>query len=179
MEFTLRGRTYTTTAESVEEAMASVEPQGPAKYRVEVGGRSFPIKQVLATMTGLASIAFTTQDAYRVLARLGFAVTSDEEKPDKKLDFTALAELKELVSPYRQMVGAYQKQRDQQLQDMYALTVYVADAPQPHNSPFGKRIQGTVPLSKEAADFFKSQNWGRVPTPRTQWETVEEWENSN
>lgn len=74
MDFTLHGRPFTVTPEQVVETMAGVTPQSIARYRVQVGERWYPPKQVIAVVTELPPIAFTTQDAYRILERLGFAV---------------------------------------------------------------------------------------------------------
>jgi hypothetical protein len=38
----------------------------------------YPIRQVLAALTGLPSIAITSQDAYRVLERFGLTVDTEE-----------------------------------------------------------------------------------------------------
>lgn len=78
MDFILRGKHFTVTPEEVAQTMQGTVPQPIARYHVAVGGQSYPPKQVLAQVTGLPAIAFTTQDAYRILNRLGFAVQREE-----------------------------------------------------------------------------------------------------
>ncbi len=74
MDFTLRGKSFSLTYEQVVFAMRGVPAESINRYVVEVGDRIYPPKQVLARVTGLPPIAFTTQDAYRLLNRLGFSV---------------------------------------------------------------------------------------------------------
>lgn len=77
MDFTLRGKSFSLTDEKVIEAMHDVPAEKINRYVVKIGDRIYPPKQVLARVTGLPAIAFTTQDAYRVLERLGFSVVSN------------------------------------------------------------------------------------------------------
>ncbi|MCL5116955.1 MAG: hypothetical protein M1272_07380 [Firmicutes bacterium] len=79
MNFTLRGKSFSLTYEQVVSVMRSVPADEINRYCVEVGDRIYPPKQVLARSTGLPPIAFTTQDAYRILNRLGFSVARVEE----------------------------------------------------------------------------------------------------
>ena len=74
MDFILRGKLFSLTYEDVVRAMQDVPAEPIKRYVVEVGDRVYPPKQVVARVSGLPPIAFTTQDAYRILERLGFAV---------------------------------------------------------------------------------------------------------
>lgn len=81
MKFTIRGKTFELTKEIIEEKMKGVKPEGKSKYVVTVNNNVYPIKQVISSTTGLPHIGFNTQDAYRILSRLGFEVKY--EKNDK------------------------------------------------------------------------------------------------
>ena len=74
MEFILAGRRHNLTREQVEEKMDKVEPELGRQHFVKLKGREYPVKQVLATMLPLSRLDFTTQQARRILARLGFEV---------------------------------------------------------------------------------------------------------
>jgi len=74
---TIKGRTFTVSREDVERVLKSIDPEplkGNAKYYVEFEGRRFPIKQVIAKVTGLPRVAFTAKHAYDILTELGFEV---------------------------------------------------------------------------------------------------------
>jgi hypothetical protein len=75
--FTIKGKTFTLTKEDVEKALEGLEPEplsGRAKYYIEHKGRRYPIKQVLAAVTGLPRLGFTAMHAHRILTELGFEV---------------------------------------------------------------------------------------------------------
>ncbi|HEX8001964.1 MAG TPA: hypothetical protein VF519_04650 [Mycobacteriales bacterium] len=72
MRFTVGGRSLDLTLEQVAHAMQSVEPEPIRTHLVEMHNTVFPPKQVLATVTGWDRDTFTTYEAQRVLARLGF-----------------------------------------------------------------------------------------------------------
>ena len=77
MKFTIGGKVYDITKKDIVNSVRNVEPEpfiGRRKYYVEIDGKRYPIKQVLALVTGLPRIAFTAMDAYRVLTKLGFEV---------------------------------------------------------------------------------------------------------
>ena len=80
MEFTLRGGSLSITQADVIRVTRDVSPapvDGRNKYFVSLHGRNYPIKQVLRLLSGLPSASFTAQDAYRILARVGFDVFED------------------------------------------------------------------------------------------------------
>jgi hypothetical protein len=66
------GREFDETPEGIERKMSNVEPESIREYHVIVSGRAYPPKQVLATVTGWPRMSFTTMEAQRVLAKLGF-----------------------------------------------------------------------------------------------------------
>lgn len=76
--FTLRGKTFDKRKDDFIKAMKGVEPGRIQKYSTIVGGKRYPIRQVLASTTKLPAIAITSQDAYRVLERFGFKVDTEE-----------------------------------------------------------------------------------------------------
>ena len=85
MDFRIRGARYAITPESVQDVTRGVEPNaadGRHKYFIDLHGRQFPIRQVLQLATGLTSPGFTSQDAFRILSRLGFKIS---ERPDSKV----------------------------------------------------------------------------------------------
>jgi hypothetical protein len=74
MRFTLRGKEFNLTPEDIEAKLQGVEPEGSSQYHIVVHGKSYPIKQALALVTGMPNISFTTADAYRILTKLGYEV---------------------------------------------------------------------------------------------------------
>lgn len=76
--FTLRGKTFEKCREDFVNATKVLQPGRIQKYSTVVSGKRYPIRQVLAAVTQLPPIAITSQDAYRVLERFGFAVDSDK-----------------------------------------------------------------------------------------------------
>jgi hypothetical protein len=76
--FTLRGKTFEKRRDDFLKAMKGLEPGRIKKYSALVNGKHYPIRQVLAAVTKLPAIAITSQDAYRVLERFGFAVDAEE-----------------------------------------------------------------------------------------------------
>jgi 5-methylcytosine-specific restriction protein B len=74
MQFTINRARYDLTREGVESALATLEPESVDTYSVEVEGRRFPVKQVLAVATGLSTEDFGSTRAQRVLRSLGFDV---------------------------------------------------------------------------------------------------------
>lgn len=76
--FTLRGKTFEKCKDDFVKAMKGLDPGRIQKYSTVVGGKRYPIRQVLAGVTNLPAIAITSQDAYRVLEKFGFAVDTGE-----------------------------------------------------------------------------------------------------
>lgn len=72
MRFTVGGKEYDLTKDRVISAMRGVPSERIQKHIVEIDGETFPPKQAFATVTGRARSSFTTNEAQRVLRRLGF-----------------------------------------------------------------------------------------------------------
>jgi hypothetical protein len=66
------GRELDLTSRQVLDTMRDVEPEPIRDHLVEILDTEFPPKQVLAAVTGWDRQSFTTMEANRVLARLGF-----------------------------------------------------------------------------------------------------------
>jgi hypothetical protein len=66
------GRRFELDREQVERALAGELPEPLRDHFVVVAGRRYPPKQALAAVTGLDRADFTTHQARRILARLGF-----------------------------------------------------------------------------------------------------------
>jgi len=74
MRFRLAGRQHNIDANLVKERLRGVEPKPADKYIVEIQGRMYPPKQVLAHVLRLPLTSFTTMDANRLLGRLGLVI---------------------------------------------------------------------------------------------------------
>jgi len=70
--FRVGGEEVSLDRSTVERALQGKTPRRVTIHAVEVGGTLWPLKQVLAEATGLDLLAFTTQEARRVLTKLGF-----------------------------------------------------------------------------------------------------------
>ena len=73
-QFTIARRRYELSPVNVHETMRGLQPDPLQAHFVVVGGRRFPPKQVIAEVTGLDRADFTTHQARRILANLGFPV---------------------------------------------------------------------------------------------------------
>ena len=99
MDFRLRGTRLSITPDDVRRAMRYVLPNptdGRNKYFVELHGERFPIRQVFEAVSGFPSPRFTSQDAHRVLSRLGFDII---EPPAPRPVAAVPARLGEAASP--------------------------------------------------------------------------------
>lgn len=77
MEFVIGKRKVELTKEKVVEVLRGLQPEplrGRAKYYVELDGKKYPVKQVMAAVTGLSKESFSTEQAMKVLKALGFDV---------------------------------------------------------------------------------------------------------
>jgi 5-methylcytosine-specific restriction protein B len=68
----MNGQLLELEAQQVEADMHGVDPETVRLHAVEVGGRLYPVKQVLARATGLDRLDFTSAQARSILKRLGF-----------------------------------------------------------------------------------------------------------
>ena len=75
-KFILRGSTFEFEPKDVHNAVKGKEPEKIQKYAIKLGSKEFPIKQVVRLLTKLDSAEFTAHDAYRVLRKIGFGITS-------------------------------------------------------------------------------------------------------
>jgi hypothetical protein len=75
--FTLRGKTFEKQKDDFVKATKGLEPGLIKKYSTVVGGKRYPIRQVVAAVTRLPAIAITSQDAYRVLEKFGFTIDTE------------------------------------------------------------------------------------------------------
>ena len=71
---TNRGKTYTINKAQVQECLKAIPPQRIIRYGVEIGGREYPLRQVLAAVTKTPEIEWSTTNAYRILQKLGFEI---------------------------------------------------------------------------------------------------------
>jgi len=64
------------SVEDLERKAVNLKPDlhFKATYTVEIGGKIFPVKQLLLEMTGLPIGAITTLDAYNVFDKLGYSI---------------------------------------------------------------------------------------------------------
>jgi hypothetical protein len=72
--FTIARRHYDLSPATVLDSMRGLQPDPVQSHFVVLGGRRFPPKQVISEVTGLDRADFTTHQARRILANLGFAV---------------------------------------------------------------------------------------------------------
>jgi len=75
VKFTLGGAEYDLAREQVEARLVNVEPEPLRQVFVLVNARRFPVKQALAIGAGIVRSGFTTQDAIRILRKMGFTVS--------------------------------------------------------------------------------------------------------
>lgn len=73
--FKLSGQHFDFEPKDVVNAVKGKEPETIQKYAVTLGGKEYPIKQVVRLLTKLDSAQFTAHDAYRVLRKIGFGIT--------------------------------------------------------------------------------------------------------
>jgi len=70
--FILRKTPYEFSKEDFERELIGLEPEVIRQYYVEINGKKFPPKQVIAHILRLGKVEFTTMDAANILRRLGF-----------------------------------------------------------------------------------------------------------
>lgn len=77
MKVIIRSKTFNITSQEVKDKLKAVKPEveGKARYYIQIGGKQFPVKQVLGQTLNLPKAGFTTQDAYNILERLDFEIT--------------------------------------------------------------------------------------------------------
>jgi hypothetical protein len=68
MELVIGKRRVELSKEKVVEVLKGLQPEplrGRARYYVELDGRKYPVKQVVAAVTGLSKESFSTEQAVR------------------------------------------------------------------------------------------------------------------
>ena len=81
MDVVLQGKQCSITRESVE--CVRDEPPGIAqRYFVRFGNVDYPLKQAASAGLGVPPVAFTSQQAYRWLVKLGFEVLDLKQPSD-------------------------------------------------------------------------------------------------
>lgn len=70
--FILKKNAYEFSKEDFERELIGLEPEIIRRYYVEINGKQFPPKQVIAHILKLGKVEFTTMDAANILRRLGF-----------------------------------------------------------------------------------------------------------
>ena len=81
MEIVLQGKRVSITRQTVE--CVRDEPPGvPQRYVVRIGNVDYPLKQAASAGIGLPPVAFTSQQAYRWLVKLGFEVLDLRQPSD-------------------------------------------------------------------------------------------------
>jgi hypothetical protein len=78
----LNGVNYEIDSEKITRLVARLEPKAIDKYWVRIQGRRFSPKQVVSELLKVPLVDFTTMDATRILAAVGFEVRSADEKPE-------------------------------------------------------------------------------------------------
>ncbi len=78
IRFTLRGRAFEKEQDDFLKAAKTMKPGRIQKYSTVINGKRYPIRQLVAAVTGLHAIAITSQDAYRILEKFGLTVDAEE-----------------------------------------------------------------------------------------------------
>lgn len=74
MRAIISGREFDLERRDVERQARLLEPEPIQRHFVEIGDARYPVKQIVAALTGLDRNAFTSQQARAVLLRLGLRV---------------------------------------------------------------------------------------------------------
>jgi len=74
VSFTLAGRSFDLSVDDVRRRLQEHHPEAIDQYWVEIDGVRWPVKQVMALLTGLPRTSFQSQNSRRLLAKWGFAL---------------------------------------------------------------------------------------------------------
>ena len=77
IQFTLRGKTFEKEREDFIKAAKGMQPGRIQKYSTIINGNRHPIRQLVASVTGLPPIVITSQAAYRILEKYGFRIDAE------------------------------------------------------------------------------------------------------
>jgi hypothetical protein len=80
MQFGLAGRQFEFGRAQVEARLCGVDPEPVRTHAVRIGSRLYPVKQVVARVTGLSRADFNSHQARHVLMRIGLTVIENNEK---------------------------------------------------------------------------------------------------
>jgi hypothetical protein len=72
LEFVVGGARVRVSRLIFVDRLAGIEPEPIRKYGVEIAGKRYPIKQAVSLGLAVPRAGFQTQEAFRVLRRLGF-----------------------------------------------------------------------------------------------------------
>lgn len=74
MEVKLSNKTREITKEKILQTLNGIIPLRIYKYYVIIYDKKFPIKQIIAETLKISPMAFTSQQAYKILQALGFDI---------------------------------------------------------------------------------------------------------
>lgn len=80
ISFTLAGRRFELSHQDVLTRLAQARPRDISQYWVDIDSVRWPVKQVMSLATGLRNDEFQSQNARRLLLKLGFVVGKGREK---------------------------------------------------------------------------------------------------
>lgn len=70
--FTVGGKAFSISREEVERKLRGIQPEPIRQYYAVINEVDYPVKQATEIAAGLLRSGFSTQDAIRVLRKLGF-----------------------------------------------------------------------------------------------------------
>ena len=73
--FVVNGKMLRLSRRDVELCIGGLRPEPIQRHAVDVGGKTYPVKQVFEAATGLDRLDFTSAVARRNLGRLGFVLS--------------------------------------------------------------------------------------------------------
>ena len=75
---THRGKSFQLSKTGLRNALTGVMPERVGKYGVDINGKEYPIRQVIAKATNTPKIEWTTTHAYSLLQKLGLKINTHE-----------------------------------------------------------------------------------------------------
>ena len=82
MRVKISGTFHEISRAPIEAKMAGAVPEVGRRYFATVGGRNFPVKQILSAVTGEPVVAIATNVAFSVLRKLGYEIIDAEKGSD-------------------------------------------------------------------------------------------------
>lgn len=74
MEAKISNKTREITKEKILHTLNGIVPLHIYKYYIIIYDKKFPIKQIIAETLKISPMAFTSQQAYKILQKLGFDI---------------------------------------------------------------------------------------------------------